>query len=130
MVLSATQTQPSLRWSLYVCPYIASENPLRQSDSYHLNINSDTHNMLKSSILTNPASATSEAQAFAWASFVLRSRDPSRAPGRTFLLRFASQASLRAERESCHHKKIRLSALTDSRICIVQEIDKSTSFYS
>lgn len=60
MVLSATQTRPSLRWSLYVCPYIASENPLRQSDSYHLNINSDTHNMLKSSILTNPASATSE----------------------------------------------------------------------
>ena len=69
MVLSATQTRPSLRWSLYVCPYIASENPLRQSDSYHLNINSDTHNMLKSSILTNPASATSEAQAYAWAFF-------------------------------------------------------------
>lgn len=51
MVLSATQTRPSLRWPLYVCPYIPSENPLRQSDSYHLNINSDTYNNLKPSVL-------------------------------------------------------------------------------
>ena len=71
---------------------------------------------------SNPASATSEAQAYAWA-FFLRGQDPSRALGRTFLLRFASQASLRAEHESCLYKKIRLSVLTDSRICIVQEID-------
>lgn len=57
-MLSATQTQPPLRWLSYVFRYIHLEYSLLFADNYPQNINSDTCNCVFSNILTVPASAT------------------------------------------------------------------------
>ena len=59
-MLSATQTRPPLRWLSYVFIYIRAKFAILFTDNYPKNINSDTHKMLISSSLTNPASATLE----------------------------------------------------------------------
>ena len=59
-MVSATQTQPPLRWPHYVCSYINLDNHVLFTDKDTQNNNSDTRNYLCNNVLDAPASATFE----------------------------------------------------------------------
>lgn len=57
-MVSATQTQPPLRWPHYVCSYINLDNHVLFTDKDTQNNNSGTRNYLCDNVLDAPASAT------------------------------------------------------------------------
>lgn len=76
-MVSATQTQPPLRWLLYVCPYIPSEKTLLHTDDYIPSINSDICNRVKPSILSLLPPQLMKLKHFAWA-FLLSQKKSGR----------------------------------------------------